>query len=312
MFQLERCTLIPPSDFVRQKTLNKSIHCRGIGLHSGARINMTLHPAAPGTGIVFRRADQSDVEILASWRNVVDSTLCTTLGNRDGVTVATVEHLMASFAGLEVDNAVVELDGPEVPVMDGSAAPFVFLIECAGLVQQPAPRRAVKVMKPVSVGGEGGSAMLVPDDEFRLSFAIDFASGAINRQELSVAIDAGSFKHDISRARTFGFLDEVDRMRAAGLARGGSLDNAVVISGDRILNQEGLRYGDEFVRHKMLDALGDLYLAGGPILGHFHGMRSGHAMNRRLVEALFADATAWCMTAVPTAIWDDAPQRARA
>lgn len=273
---------------------------------------MALHPAAPDTGIVFRRTDQDNTEIAANWRNVVDSTLCTTLGNPDGVTVATVEHLMASFAGLEVDNAVVELDGPEVPVMDGSAAPFVFLIECAGLVEQSALRHAIKVMKSVRVGGKGSSAMLVPDDEFRLSFVIDFTSGAISRQELSVAIDAESFKHDISRARTFGFLDEVDRMRAAGLARGGSLDNAVVISGDRILNQEGLRYGDEFVRHKMLDALGDLYLAGRPILGHFHGMRSGHATNRRLVEALLEDATAWCMAAIPAEIWDEPPQRVRA
>lgn len=273
---------------------------------------MTLHPAATDTGIVFRRKDKGGVEIQANWRNIVDSTLCTTLGDRAGVKIATVEHLMSAFAGLEVDNAIVELDGPEVPVMDGSAAPFVFLIECAGLVEQFAPRRAIKVLKPISVGGRGNSAALIPADEFCLSFAIDFASGAINRQELSFALDAESFKHDISRARTFGFLDEVDRMQAAGLARGGSLDNAVVISGDRVLNKEGLRYGDEFVRHKVLDALGDLYLAGGPVLGHFHGVRSGHAVNRQLLEALFADPTAWCAATVSAVIWDEAPQRARA
>ena len=299
-------------EIARQKTLKKSIHCRGIGLHSGARINLALHPAAPGTGILFRRRDEGGTEIAASWRNIVDSTLCTTLGDGNGVTIATVEHLMSALAGLEVDNAIVELDGPEVPVMDGSAAPFVFLIECAGLVEQHAPRRAIKVLKPVHVGGNGKSAALVPDDQFRVSFAIDFASDAIKRQELSFTLDAGDFKHEISRARTFGFLDEVDRMQAAGLARGGSLENAIVISGDRVLNKEGLRYGDEFVRHKVLDALGDLYLAGGPILGHFHGVRSGHALNRELIAALFADATAWCATAVPVEAWDEEPQRARA
>ena len=300
------------SDVVQQKTLNKSIHCRGIGLHSGARINLALHPAAPGTGIVFRRRDEGGAEIAANWRNIVDSTLCTTLGDGNGLKIATVEHLMSALAGLEVDNAIVELDGPEVPVMDGSAAPFVFLIECAGLVEQHAARRAIKVLKPVNVGSHGKSAALVPDDQSRVSFAIDFASDAIRRQELSFALDAGDFKREISRARTFGFLDEVDRMQAAGLARGGSLDNAIVISGDRVLNKEGLRYGDEFVRHKVLDALGDLYLAGGPILGHFHGVRSGHATNRELIETLFADPSAWCATTVPAEVWDEAPQRARA
>jgi UDP-3-O-[3-hydroxymyristoyl] N-acetylglucosamine deacetylase len=233
--------LIPHSDVAAQKTLKKPIHCRGIGLHSGARINMALLPAAPDTGIVFRRSDLDQVEIAANWRNIVDSTLCTTLGDGAGVRVATVEHLMAALAGLEVDNAIVELDGPEVPVMDGSAAPFVFLLECAGLVEQRTPRRAIKVLKPVSVGSKGNSAALLPDDEFRVSFAIDFASGAINRQELCFTLDALSFKQDISRARTFGFLHEVDQMRAAGLARGGSLDNAVVISGDQVLNEGGLR-----------------------------------------------------------------------
>jgi UDP-3-O-[3-hydroxymyristoyl] N-acetylglucosamine deacetylase len=224
---------------------------------------------------------------------------------------------MSAFAGLEIDNAIVEFDGPEVPVMDGSAAPFVFLLECAGIVEQDAPRRALKVLKPVSVGTPGKSATLMPDDGFAVSFAIDFESTAINRQEITVSPDPESFKSDISRARTFGFLHEVDQMRAAGLARGGSLDNAVVISGNQVLNQEGLRYRDEFVRHKVLDALGDLYLAGGPIIGHFHGVRSGHALNRLLMETLFADPTAWCSTtvaldgaALPS--WEEAPRRVRA
>jgi len=301
----------------RQKTLKAAIHCRGVGLHSGAHVNMTLHPAAPGTGIVFRRADLGGVEIAAHWRNITESTLCTTIGNDAGATLATIEHLMAAFAGLAIDNALIELDGPEVPVMDGSAAPFVFLIECAGIAEQIAPRRGIKVLKPVRVGVNGSSASLAPAEGFRVSFAIDFASSAIRQQELTYDLDIENFKDEISRARTFGFLDDVERMRQAGLARGGSLENAVVISGDRVLNKEGLRYEDEFVRHKMLDALGDLYLAGGAILGHFHGVRSGHALNHQLVEALFADATAWrpvtlAATDLATGTWDEEPQRARA
>ncbi|MDE2228980.1 MAG: UDP-3-O-acyl-N-acetylglucosamine deacetylase [Alphaproteobacteria bacterium] len=275
-----------------QKTLKAPIHCRGIGLHSGAHIEMVLRPAAPDTGIRFYRSDLN-TEIAADWRNAVDSPLCTTLANAKGVSVGTVEHLMAAFAGLEVDNAVVELDGPEIPAMDGSASPFVFLIECAGLVGQDAPRRVIRVLKPITVGTPGQSAALVPNDRFSVSFAIDFTSSAIRRQELTLSPCPATFKHELCAARTFGFLDEVERMREAGLARGGSLDNAVVIAGDRVLNEEGLRYDDEFVRHKMLDALGDLYLAGAPLLGHFHGTRSGHALNRQLLAALFADRSAW-------------------
>jgi UDP-3-O-[3-hydroxymyristoyl] N-acetylglucosamine deacetylase len=256
---------------------------------------MVLRPAAPDSGIRFYRSDLN-TEIAADWRNAVDSPLCTTLTNSKGVSVGTVEHLMAALAGLEIDNVVVELDGPEVPAMDGSASPFVFLIECAGLTEQDAPRRAIRVLKPVSVGTPGKSAVLAPSDQFAVSFAIDFASSAIRRQELTLAPCPATFKHELSAARTFGFLDEVERMREAGLARGGSLDNAVVIAGDRVLNEEGLRYVDEFVRHKMLDAVGDLYLAGAPLLGHFHGTRSGHALNRQLLVALFADRTAWCYT----------------
>jgi UDP-3-O-[3-hydroxymyristoyl] N-acetylglucosamine deacetylase len=305
------------SAFAQQQTLKAAIHCRGIGLHSGTRVGMTLNPAAPDTGILFRRADRGGAEIAAKWANVVDTSLCTTIGNREGATVATIEHLMAALAGLAIDNCVIEIDGPEVPVMDGSAAPFVFLLECAGTARQDTPRRAVKVLKPVAIEDGERRVALLPDSGFNVSFAIEFDSGAISRQELTVAVDPESFKAELSRARTFGFLHEVDQMRAAGLARGGSLDNAVVIAGDRVLNEDGLRYDDEFVRHKMLDAVGDLYLAGGPVLGHFHGVRSGHALNRRLLEALFADPSAWCMTtladaeAAPVA-WQRPPRRARA
>jgi len=299
----------------RQQTLRSPIHCRGVALHSGQRVGMTLRPGAPDSGIRFRRSDRGGAEIVAQWRNAVEQQLCTRLEGGKGLSVATIEHLMAALAGLEIDNVEIELDGPEVPVMDGSAAPFVFLIECAGIVEQAASRRAIKVLKPVTVGEDGKSATLTPDDGFSMSFAIDFASGAINRQDITIAVDPESFKQSISRARTFGFLHELDQMQAAGLARGGSLDNAVVIKGDEVLNREGLRYVDEFVRHKVLDALGDLYLAGGPIIGHFRGVRSGHSLNRRLLEALFADSEAWCYTPLsrrtPAMDWEDAlPRRA--
>lgn len=276
-----------------QTTLKAPIRCCGIGLHSGTHVEMVLRPAAPNTGIRFYRGDLN-TEVAANWRNTIESPLCTTLANKKGVSIGTVEHLMAAFAGLEIDNVRVELDGPEVPAMDGSASPFVFLIECAGLAVQDAPRRFIRVLKPLSVGVPGNSAALVPDDHFSVSFAIDFASSVIRRQELTLSPCPATFKHELSAARTFGFLDEVERMREAGLARGGSLENAVVVAGDRILNEEGLRYVDEFVRHKMLDAVGDLYLAGAPLLGHFHGTRSGHALNRQLLESLFADRSAWC------------------
>jgi UDP-3-O-[3-hydroxymyristoyl] N-acetylglucosamine deacetylase len=281
-----------------QKTLRVPIHCRGIGLHSGARIEMVLRPAAPNTGIRFRRRDLNGIEILADWRNVVESPLCTTLTNSKGASIGTIEHLMAAFAGLEIDNAIVDLDGPEVPVMDGSAAPFVFLMECAGLTEQGSPRRAIRVLKPVSVGAPGKSAALTPDDRFSLNFAIDFATSAIRRQELTLVPSPETFKHDLGPARTFGFLHEVESMRAAGLARGGSLDNAVVVNGDRVMNEEGLRFDDEFVRHKMLDAFGDLYLAGGPIIGRFHGHRAGHALNNQLLRTLFASEANWRWTTI--------------
>jgi UDP-3-O-[3-hydroxymyristoyl] N-acetylglucosamine deacetylase len=258
---------------------------------------MTLIPAAPDTGIVFRRAD-AGAEIRASWVNAIESPRCTVLSNGEGITVGTVEHLMAALAGTEIDNVVIEVDGPEVPIMDGSSAPFVFLIECAGVVEQDAMRRAIKVLKPVSVGEDGATAALLPDHGFSMDFEIDFANPLISRQDICLVFDAMTFKSELSRARTFGLLDEVDRLRAAGLGRGGSLDNVVVVSGDHILNAGGLRYADEFVRHKLLDAYGDLYLAGGPIIGRFSGMRSGHTHTRHLLAALFADPEAWCYTSL--------------
>jgi UDP-3-O-[3-hydroxymyristoyl] N-acetylglucosamine deacetylase len=275
-----------------QRTLATGIGCRGVGLHSGQTVEMTLLPAPPGTGVVFRRRD-CGAEIRANWVNAIESPLCTVLSNQSGDTVGTVEHLMAALAGAEVDNAVVELDGPEVPIMDGSAEPFVFLIEHAGIVAQNAVRHVIEVLKPVIFLENGATAALFPAPNFSMSFEIDFDNPLIRLQEIHLAFVSGTFKKELSRARTFGLLDDVDRLRAAGLARGGSLDNAVVVSGDQVLNRGGLRYGDEFVRHKLVDALGDLYLAGGPIAGHFRGFRSGHAHTRRLLAALFADDDAW-------------------
>jgi UDP-3-O-[3-hydroxymyristoyl] N-acetylglucosamine deacetylase len=256
---------------------------------------MTLMPGAPGTGIVFRRTDVG-CEIRARWENTVESARCTVLADSAGISVGTVEHLMAALAGAGIDNAIVELDGPEVPIMDGSAAPFVFLIECAGIAEQDTGRRAIKVLKPVSVVAQGASASLSPDCGFTMSFEIDYESPAIRRQGISMTIDTGSFKTELSRARTFGLIEEVAHLREAGLARGGSLDNVVVVNGDQVLNSGGLRYDDEFVRHKLLDAVGDLYLAGAPIIGHFRGTRSGHSHTRLLLATLFADPEAWIYT----------------
>jgi UDP-3-O-[3-hydroxymyristoyl] N-acetylglucosamine deacetylase len=286
----------PANLLQRQTTLKTRIGCSGVGLHSGRRVTMVIGPAPIDAGIRFRRTDLAGqgAEIPARWDHVVDTRLCTVIGNAAGVTIGTVEHLLAAFAGAGIDNAMVEIDGPEVPIMDGSADSFVFLIECAGFAQQSAPRKQIKILKRVSVAdGRGAEASLAPAPFAALDFSLDFASPVIGRQEKSVVLTNGAFKRELSRARTFGFAEEVEHLRKAGLARGGSLDNAVVIGEDRVLNREGLRYGDEFVRHKLLDAMGDLYLAGAPVEGRFSGVRSGHALNNQLLRALFADDSAW-------------------
>jgi UDP-3-O-[3-hydroxymyristoyl] N-acetylglucosamine deacetylase len=303
-----------PSRTISQKTIKTAIGCTGVGLHSGKRVSMTLKPAAPGTGIVFRRTDLSgDAAIIpATWQNVVDTQLCTAIGNAHGGRVGTIEHLMAALYGCEIDNAQVEVDGPEVPVMDGSAAPFVFLIDCAGTVDQAAARRAIEIRREVSVVEDGCRLVMTPAPlgmagSLSLDFEIDFGPNAVARQTCRLDVAPEVFKSDLARARTFGFVHEIDKLQAAGLARGGSLDNAIVISGDRILNNDGLRFEDEFVRHKMLDCIGDLYLAGAPLLGTVTASRSGHRHNNRLLHAMFstpdafryvdlvdgADAAAW-------------------
>ena len=283
------------SQAIDQRTLSSSVRCAGIGLHSGKAVEMSIGPAEPGSGITLRRTDVANggAFIPMNWRYIVDSRLATTVGNDYGITVSTVEHLMAALAGCQIDNAIVEVDGPELPIMDGSAGPFVAMIERAGMRIQDAPRRMIRVDKRVAVGDHEKSLSLTPSRGFSLSFEIDFDQSSISRQKLAIHMENGAFKSDIAVARTFGFAHEVDRLRSVGLALGGSLDNAIVIEGDRVLNEDGLRFQDEFVRHKILDCIGDLYLAGAPIIGHVHGARSGHGLNHALLRALFEDDDAW-------------------
>lgn len=285
--------------FIKQRTLKNSIGCTGIGLHTGARVQMVLRPAPEDSGIRFKRTDIGGGQsiIPACWQRVTESQLCSTITDEDGISVKTIEHLMAAFSGAGLDNVLVELNGPEVPIMDGSAAPFRFLIDCVGTVAQDRPRQAIRILKPVQVVDGNREVSLTPAESFSLALEIEFATQAIARQSYTLVLSEGTFGNEIANARTFGFEHEVAMLRAAGLLKGGSLDNAIVVSGDRVLNDTGLRYPDEFVRHKLLDSIGDLYLAGAPILGHFRGLRSGHAMNHRLLQALFDDETAW--TRVP-------------
>ncbi len=298
MDRLPQITPLPNRQAPRQHTLKSAISCVGTGLHSGRRVNLRLHPAEAGTGIVLRRADLGR-DIPARFDRVVDTRLCTVLADERWASarVGTVEHLMAALAGLEIDNVLVEVDGPEVPILDGSAAPFVFLIECAGIVEQPAPRRTIEVLRPVRVSDGAAFAEFQPApagmDGLDMTLSIDFAAPAIGQQTASLRLSPNAFRRELAQARTFGLLEEVEALRAAGLALGGSLDNAVVVDGAQVLNPGGLRSRDEFVRHKLVDAAGDLALAGAALCGRFVAHRSGHALNNRLLRALFADAGAW-------------------
>ncbi len=272
---------------------------------------MALLPAPPDTGVMFRRTDmRPNAEIKAHRDNVVDSQLCTTIGNGNGLSVGTIEHLMAAFSGCGVENVIVELNGAEVPIMDGSARPFVFLIECAGIVEQDAPRRAIQVLKDVTVGNENRWASISPAEYFSLHCEIAFDHHAIGAQSFDYDSRQSSFEDEVSNARTFCLAADVEKMRAAGLALGGSLDNAVVIGEHGLLNEEGLRYDTEFARHKALDFIGDLSLAGAPLLAHVESYCAGHAMNHQLLNALLDDDAAWCwtdMTAHATDRIDAAP-----
>jgi UDP-3-O-[3-hydroxymyristoyl] N-acetylglucosamine deacetylase len=279
----------------RQTTLKNAIHCSGTALHHGGHVSMAMIPAPAGTGIVFRRTDLAGrgVSIPADWRHVADMPMCTAI-EADGVQIATIEHVMAALAGGGIDNLLIEVQGPELPIMDGSAWGFVFMIECAGVVELEAPRRFVKILRPVTLSAGGRSVSLRPGEGFSIDFEVDYGAGAIAPQRCEIELVDGAFKNELSRARTFGFLHEVDALRAAGLARGASLENAIVVTHDGVLNEGGLRFPDEFVRHKALDALGDLYLAGAPIMGRFEGRRSGHKLNHRLLRALFQRRDAFC------------------
>ncbi len=279
-----------------QRTLKGPVSFSGVGLHSGEEVTVALHPASIDSGIIFERTDIKGEHsiVRASWDNVVDTQLCSKIGNRFGVTVSTVEHLMAALAGCGVDNALIKIDGLEVPIMDGSAAPFVALIGQAGVVELKAQRKVIRILKSVEVKCGDAHAILEPADECLLDVKIDFEGTVVSDQGLKMGLVNGVFCKELAKARTFGFLDEVEAMRAAGLVKGGSLDNAIIVDGVDILNEEGLRFEDEFVRHKMLDALGDLYLAGALIIGRFSGWKCGHSINNKLLRALFADTQAWC------------------
>ncbi len=280
---------------MKQRTLKNVIRATGIGLHTGRKIYLTLRPAAVDTGIIFRRVDLPvPVEIAATPENVGDTTLSTTLV-QNNVRIATVEHLLSALAGLGIDNAYVDTSAPEIPIMDGSAAPFVFLIQSAGIEYQNAAKRFIRIKKAIKVHDGEKWASFRPYDGFKVSFAIEFDHPVFQGRPQQVELDfsANSFVKEVSRARTFGFMKDLEYLRANNLALGGSLDNAVVVDDHGILNNEGLRYDDEFVKHKVLDAIGDLYLLGRSLIGEFRGYKSGHELNNRLLRALMADQSAW-------------------
>ncbi|MEP1145392.1 MAG: UDP-3-O-acyl-N-acetylglucosamine deacetylase [Henriciella sp.] len=280
-----------------QTTLNTTVICAGIGVHSGARARMIIRPADVNTGIRFLRSDlEAESDILARGDNVTEVQLGTTLTNADGDSIATVEHFLAACAGMGLDNLLVEIDGPEVPIMDGSSAVFCELFHNAGLKQQSALRRRIRILETIEVQDGVKWARLSPskDHVLTLKAKIEFETKAIGTQQMSMRLMPGLFARDIAFARTFGFARDVETLKAMGLARGGSLDNAVVIDGDDVVNPEGLRSDDEFIRHKLLDAVGDLMLAGAPIAGCYEARQPGHAMNNKLVRALFDHPEAWC------------------
>ena len=280
---------------LRQRTLKNVIRATGVGLHSGEKVFLTLRPAPADAGIVFRRVDLDPVaEIPARADLVTETVLCTGLSRGTGK-VMTVEHLMSALAGLGVDNCYIDLSAPEVPIMDGSAGPFVFLLQSAGFAELDAPKRFIRIKRPVEVRDGDKFARLLPHDGFRVGFTVEFDHPAIPaaQSRAEVEFSTASYVKEVSRARTFGFMRDLEYMRERNLGLGGSMDNAIVLDEFRVLNDDGLRYADEFVRHKILDAVGDLYLAGHPIIGAYEGFKSGHALNNQLVRALMAERSAW-------------------
>jgi UDP-3-O-[3-hydroxymyristoyl] N-acetylglucosamine deacetylase len=285
----------------RQTTLGREIELNGIGVHSGAPVSMVLHPAEADTGYRFLVTKRGRIvaDIPAHVDHVKNLTLCTVLGDEGGVTVSTVEHLLAALRGLSIDNCYIELDSREVPIMDGSSAAFVAAVDGVGIRELLKPRRFIKVLKPLRVDDGACWGELRPYSGFRLDVEIDFESALIGRQRYALEMSSGAFRNELSRARTFGFMRDVECLWKAGLALGASLENTVALADDRIMNPEGLRYPQEFVRHKMLDAVGDLALAGAPILGAYRSSRGGHRLNANVLRALFADADAWTMVSAP-------------
>lgn len=280
---------------IRQRTLKTTIRATGVGLHTGEKVYLTLRPAPVDTGIVFRRVDLDPaVEIEAKPENVGDTTLSTCLV-KDNVRISTVEHLLSAMAGLGLDNAYIDVSAPEVPIMDGSASPFVFLLQSAGITEQNAPKKFIKIKKRVEVEDEGKTAVFEPFDGFKVAFTIDFDHPVFKKSRQTAVIDfsSTSFVKEVSRARTFGFMKDIEYLRAHNLALGGSQDNAIVMDDFRVLNEDGLRYDDEFVKHKILDAIGDLFLLGHSLIGAFSGYKSGHALNNQLIRSLMADENAW-------------------
>ena len=283
------------SPIFKQTTLAHDVSIIGTGLHSGAEVTLVLKPAEADQGILFVRSDMpaGTNEIPALWDRVVDTRLCTVIANSSGASVGTIEHLMAALRGLNIDNLTIEVNAPEVPILDGSSQPFIDAIEPVGVTNLEVPRRTIKVLKPVMVSDGDKLVQLSPASIPQFSGEIDFDHPLIGRQSYDMTLANGDFSHHLADCRTFGFERDVEAMRAAGLARGGSLDNAIVLSDTGVLNPTGLRHKDEFIRHKLLDAVGDLYLAGAQIEGNYHGVKPGHEMNNKLLHALFADSSAW-------------------
>lgn len=280
---------------ILQRTLKTTVNATGVGLHSGEKVTLVLKPAAANSGIVFHRVDLPESTPFRAEPSLVNDTRLSSTLVRDGVRVGTIEHLMSAFSALGLDNVIVEVDAPEMPIMDGSAAPFIYLLESAGIIEQNAPKKFVRVLKPIEVQDGDKWVKLEPHEGYKVALTIDFQHPAFRKSARLIEIDFASQNYisEISRARTFGFIQEVEYLRANGLARGGTMDNAVVIDEYRVLNPGGLRFEDEFVRHKVLDAIGDLYILGYPLIAAFSGYKSGHAMNNKLLRALLEDDSAW-------------------
>ncbi|HBA65098.1 MAG TPA: UDP-3-O-[3-hydroxymyristoyl] N-acetylglucosamine deacetylase [Methylococcaceae bacterium] len=282
---------------IKQRTLKNTIRATGVGLHTGDKVYLTLRPAEPNTGIRFRRVDlEEPITINATPENVGETTLSTTLV-QDKIKISTIEHLLSAFAGLGIDNAIIDLSAAEVPIMDGSAGPFVFLLQSAGVEEQDSPKQYIRIKRPIRVEEDDKWAAFEPFNGFKVTFTIDFEHPAFKDHLKTAVMDFSSttFVKEVSRARTFGFMKDIDMLRQNNLALGGSLDNAIVVDDDKILNEDGLRYADEFVKHKILDAIGDLYLLGHSLIGEFIGYKSGHGLNNKLLRALLKDRDAWEM-----------------